>query len=193
MAVDADTMEIRADNTNEKCESCARQKTHLGHQSIAALGSYMRGSWPNVRCLSRHCARAPSAVSPGRQQPRSRRRPLQSITTVTQATAFSCLFTTIWDKVSSIFNHKDMLIRSSAAGFKDLCWRSQCGQSIFKTAFTARCNALSKRDFSVSRSRWIKTADMRDSDLAAVKVDGRRLMDTLHHTCKFGTGLRWGR
>ncbi|KAL1876464.1 hypothetical protein Daus18300_002708 [Diaporthe australafricana] len=33
---------------------------------------------------------------------------------------------------------------------------------------------------------------MKEADLAAVKVDGSRLMDTLHHTCKFGTGLRWG-
>lgn len=33
---------------------------------------------------------------------------------------------------------------------------------------------------------------MKESDLAAVKVDGSRLMNTLHDTCKFGTGLRWG-
>ncbi|KAJ0113807.1 hypothetical protein J7T55_010051 [Diaporthe amygdali] len=86
-----------------------------------------------------------------------------------------------------------MLIRNSAAGLKDLRWRSVSGQSLCKRAWAARCHARSRRHFSASQTRWIKTADMKEADLAALKVDGRRLLDTLHHTCKFGTGLRWGR
>ena len=34
---------------------------------------------------------------------------------------------------------------------------------------------------------------MTDDDLKAIKVDQNRLMETLHYTCGFGTGLRWGR
>lgn len=33
---------------------------------------------------------------------------------------------------------------------------------------------------------------MKETDLAALKVDQSRFMDTLHHTCGFGTGYRWG-
>lgn len=86
-----------------------------------------------------------------------------------------------------------MLIRNSAAVLRDLCWRGPSGQTVLKRASPARCYDLSRRHFSASSPRRIKTADMKESDLAAVKVDGRRLMDTLHHTCRFGTGLRWGR
>lgn len=86
-----------------------------------------------------------------------------------------------------------MLARNSSKVLKDLCWRSPSGQVPRNRASAARCYDLSRRHFSASRPRLIKTADMGESDLAALKVDGRRLMDTLHHTCKFGTGLRWGR
>lgn len=86
-----------------------------------------------------------------------------------------------------------MLVRNSAAVLRDLCWRSPSGQPVLKRASPAIYYGLSRRHLSASQPRWIKTADMKESDLAAVKVDGQRLMDTLHHTCKFGTGLRWGR
>lgn len=86
-----------------------------------------------------------------------------------------------------------MLVRSSAAVLKDLCWRRPSGRTLCKKASAARCYDLSRRHFSASQPTWIKTTEMQESDLAAVKVDGGRLMDTLHHTCKFGTGLRWGR
>lgn len=86
-----------------------------------------------------------------------------------------------------------MLVRNSTAVLRDLCWRSPSGKTALKRASPAKCYDLSRRNFSASRPRWIKTADMKESDLAAVKVDLQRLMDTLHHTCKFGTGLRWGR
>ncbi|KAL2278411.1 hypothetical protein FJTKL_14506 [Diaporthe vaccinii] len=85
-----------------------------------------------------------------------------------------------------------MLIRNSAAVLRDLCWRGPSGQTVLKRASPARCYDLSRRHFSASSPRRIKTADMKEPDLAAVKVDGRRLMDMLHHTCRFGTGLRWG-
>ncbi|KAI1761489.1 amidase [Hypoxylon sp. FL1150] len=34
--------------------------------------------------------------------------------------------------------------------------------------------------------------DFQESDLRSLKVDRRRFNDTLHDTCKFGTGRRWG-
>ncbi|KAF2629264.1 amidase [Macroventuria anomochaeta] len=33
---------------------------------------------------------------------------------------------------------------------------------------------------------------MKESDFQTLKVDQRRMMETLHHTCSFGTGHRWG-
>ncbi|KAG5785986.1 hypothetical protein H9Q73_000424 [Fusarium xylarioides] len=44
----------------------------------------------------------------------------------------------------------------------------------------------------VSFRRYISTRDMTAADLKKLKVDQSRLMDTLHDTCKWGTGLRWG-
>jgi hypothetical protein len=44
----------------------------------------------------------------------------------------------------------------------------------------------------VSSRRYISTRDMTATDLKKLKVDQSRLMDTLHDTCKWGTGLRWG-
>lgn len=43
------------------------------------------------------------------------------------------------------------------------------------------------------QKRDISTKDMGSQDLKSLKVDKTRLMDTLHHTCAFGTGTRWGR
>ncbi|SCO87880.1 related to n-carbamoyl-l-amino acid hydrolase [Fusarium oxysporum] len=40
--------------------------------------------------------------------------------------------------------------------------------------------------------RYISTRDMTATDLKKLKVDQSRLMDTLHDTCKWGTGLKWG-
>ena len=39
----------------------------------------------------------------------------------------------------------------------------------------------------------ISTRDMTNKDLQKLKVDQNRMMDTLHHTCSFGSGIRWGR
>ena len=55
---------------------------------------------------------------------------------------------------------------------------------------------LAARGFSRSFSttpRWqIRTVDMEEVDLKALKVNQRRLMDTLHRTSEFGKGQRWG-
>ncbi|KAJ4135195.1 hypothetical protein NW768_004816 [Fusarium equiseti] len=40
--------------------------------------------------------------------------------------------------------------------------------------------------------RYISTRDMTAADFNKLKVDQSRLMDTLHDTCKWGTGLKWG-
>lgn len=34
--------------------------------------------------------------------------------------------------------------------------------------------------------------EMRDDDVASLKVNQSRLMEDIHHTCSFGTGERWG-
>lgn len=39
----------------------------------------------------------------------------------------------------------------------------------------------------------ISTRDMTSKDLEKLKVDQNRMMETLHHTCTFGPGARWGR
>lgn len=49
------------------------------------------------------------------------------------------------------------------------------------------------RDFSATCAARIKTTAMEENDFKSIKVDQGRLMDTLHYTCGFGTGLRWGR
>lgn len=57
----------------------------------------------------------------------------------------------------------------------------------------SRMTLVATRCFSAGHALHIKTVDMKETDLGALKVDQERLMDTLHHTCGFGTGLRWGR
>lgn len=52
---------------------------------------------------------------------------------------------------------------------------------------------LSRRTFSATCVARMKTSDMKEQDLKALKVNKNRLMDTLHYTCGFGTGTRWGR
>ncbi|KAI7770499.1 hypothetical protein LZL87_002870 [Fusarium oxysporum] len=44
----------------------------------------------------------------------------------------------------------------------------------------------------VSFRRYISTRDMTATDLKKLKVDQSRLMETLHDTCKWGAGLKWG-
>ncbi|KAF3767171.1 N-carbamoyl-L-amino acid hydrolase [Cryphonectria parasitica EP155] len=51
----------------------------------------------------------------------------------------------------------------------------------------------STRCFSSTKPASLRTLDLTETSLKAIKVDQNRLMDTLHHTCAFGTGLRWGR
>lgn len=48
-----------------------------------------------------------------------------------------------------------------------------------------------RRFFSATRCARIKTTDMQEADIQSVKVDETRLMDTLHYTCRFGTGPTW--
>lgn len=46
---------------------------------------------------------------------------------------------------------------------------------------------------SVARSYSMATKDMTEVDFQKVKVNQSRLMQSLHETCEFGTGERWGR
>ncbi|KPM42370.1 hypothetical protein AK830_g4215 [Neonectria ditissima] len=50
------------------------------------------------------------------------------------------------------------------------------------------------QSFTAARSQRmsISTRDMTNKDLQKLKVDQGRMIDTLHHTCSFGSGIRWG-
>lgn len=153
------------------------------HRSQACTGSSL-----GARRSFRHAYLGPMAATPLRRQASP------SVSTChTKGGSCSAFQGHLRNTVSSDPKHIAMLVQNSSAVLKDLCWRGPSGQTVLKRLSAARCYDLSRRHFSASRQRWIKTADMKESDLAAVKVDGQRLMDTLHHTCKFGTGLRWGR
>lgn len=45
----------------------------------------------------------------------------------------------------------------------------------------------------VSRCYSMAAKDMGESDFQKIKVNRDRLMKSLHETCEFGTGERWGR
>ncbi|KAF2433069.1 amidase [Tothia fuscella] len=48
------------------------------------------------------------------------------------------------------------------------------------------------RFFSTS-PRWnLRVSEFSSSDFNSLKVNQNRLMDTIHHTCQWGTGQRWG-
>ncbi|KAF2460253.1 hypothetical protein BDY21DRAFT_334825 [Lineolata rhizophorae] len=51
------------------------------------------------------------------------------------------------------------------------------------------CTAL--RNGGASRS--LHSAEMNEADLASLRVDNKRLMRTLHYTCQWGMGKRWGK
>ncbi|KAJ3516526.1 hypothetical protein NM208_g14830 [Fusarium decemcellulare] len=46
--------------------------------------------------------------------------------------------------------------------------------------------------FTACQKMNISTRDMTTKDLEKLKVDQSRMMETLHHTCAWGTGKRWG-
>lgn len=165
----------------EKTRPIAQLSKHTGARRCT-------GSSLGARRSSRHAYLGPMGATPLRRQASP------SVSTChTKGGSCSAFQENLGRTVSSDPKHTAMLVRNSSAVLKDLCWRGPSGQTVLKRLSAARYYDLSRRHFSVSRPRWIKTADMKESDLAAVKVDGQRLMDTLHHTCKFGTGLRWGR
>lgn len=151
------------------------------------------GARPAPAARSALGAQPGTPISVQLRQPRSDDRPLDLSTCCTKGGFCPAFPEDLGEIPSSDQKYTAMLVRKSSAVLRDLCWRGPSGQTVLKTLSAARCYDLSRRHFSASRPRWIKTADMKESDLAAVKVDGQRLMDTLHHTCKFGTGLRWGR
>ncbi|KAF2858331.1 N-carbamoyl-L-amino acid hydrolase [Piedraia hortae CBS 480.64] len=51
---------------------------------------------------------------------------------------------------------------------------------------------LSCRSFSVSSKPLIAISEMKETDLSSLRVNKQRLMQTLHHTCEWGKGERWG-
>ncbi|KAF5016771.1 hypothetical protein F66182_11435 [Fusarium sp. NRRL 66182] len=48
------------------------------------------------------------------------------------------------------------------------------------------------RHHTLALHRSMSTRDMMAEDLEKLKVNQSRMMDTLHHTCAWGTGSRWG-
>lgn len=57
---------------------------------------------------------------------------------------------------------------------------------------TPRMNLVSASSSRIQLMN-ISTKNVGVKDLEKLKVNQVRLMDTLHETCAFGTGLRWGR
>lgn len=53
-------------------------------------------------------------------------------------------------------------------------------------------NVEAIRTFTSSAKWQLHTKEMNEEQLASLKVDQKRLMEDLHHTCQWGTGERWG-
>lgn len=94
--------------------------------------------------------------------------------------------------VSCMF-HFDMLSRRFISAGRRPSSAPWCAKHLCRGAVPLGKSSIATRCFSATRPVLVKTIEMTETDLAAVKVDQDRLMGTLHHTCGFGTGQRWGR
>jgi len=54
-------------------------------------------------------------------------------------------------------------------------------------------NAAARRSLSRSSQWQLHTKEMNEDMLRSLKVNRQRLMEDIHHTCKWGTGQRWGK
>lgn len=68
----------------------------------------------------------------------------------------------------------------------------RCWSTVSKANHMLR-NVSAINTYKPFQKREISTKELTPQDLKSLKVDKTRLMDTLHHTCAFGTGIRWGR
>ena len=50
-----------------------------------------------------------------------------------------------------------------------------------------------RRTFSGGSVLRLQTKELDEEALKSLKVNKKRLMDDLHHTCQWGTGKRWGK
>lgn len=57
---------------------------------------------------------------------------------------------------------------------------------------TLRGSTFSRAAFSTSPRWQIRTKEMTERHFKDLKVNQKRLMEDLHHTCQWGTGERWG-
>jgi hypothetical protein len=65
--------------------------------------------------------------------------------------------------------------------------------TISKSIFSSRSRSGTVyRSFSTTPRRGVKTTEMSDEELAAVKIDRERLWKDLHSTCEWGKGEKWG-
>jgi hypothetical protein len=55
-----------------------------------------------------------------------------------------------------------------------------------------RGTAFSRAAFSTTPRWQIRTKEMTEQHFKDLKVNQGRLMEDIHHTCKWGTGERWG-
>ncbi|KAF2190673.1 amidase [Zopfia rhizophila CBS 207.26] len=66
------------------------------------------------------------------------------------------------------------------------------GKSWIRPCTLRRIASIGERSFSAS-SRWqLHTKELTEELLGSLKVNQSRLMEDIHHTCQWGTGLRWG-
>ncbi|KAI6361101.1 hypothetical protein MCOR25_006566 [Pyricularia grisea] len=55
-----------------------------------------------------------------------------------------------------------------------------------------KCTFEPSRHFHASPCRGLRLSDMSQDEIASLKVNQERMMKTLHDTCVWGTGKRWG-
>jgi hypothetical protein len=57
------------------------------------------------------------------------------------------------------------------------------------TRTPAKC---ASRCFSISTPRRALTTELSDEEVSELRVNQDRLMKNLHHSCQWGTGVKWG-
>jgi hypothetical protein len=49
-----------------------------------------------------------------------------------------------------------------------------------------------RKSFSTTIHRNMLTSELSEAEVSALRVDKERLAEDLHHSCQWGSGIRWG-
>lgn len=72
---------------------------------------------------------------------------------------------------------------------------SNCGWSIRRSAasqFLQQSTSLRIRQFSASSRLAMLTTELSEAQVSALRANKERLAKDLHHSCQWGSGIRWG-